>query len=47
MMSMNLSNIGILNIKGPDYYCFTILFSKNEAIHLFQNADMAKKSRTS
>ena len=44
MMSMNLSNIAILNIKGSDY-CFIIsLISKNESIHLMQNADLTEKS---
>ena len=32
MMSTNLSNIAISNIKGPDYCCFISLISKNEAI---------------
>ena len=34
MMSMNLSDIAILNIKGSDYSCFINLISKNEAINL-------------
>ena len=34
MMSMNLSNIVILNIKGFDYHCIISLISKNEAINL-------------
>ena len=38
MMSMNLSNIAILNIKGSDYSCIISLISKNEAINLMQNA---------
>ena len=29
MMSMNLSNIAILNIKGTDYCCVISLISKN------------------
>ena len=37
MMSMNLSNIAILNIKGSDYRCI---------ISLKQNADLTKKSGT-
>ena len=45
-MSMNLSNIAILNIKGSDY-CFIIsLIGKNEAINLMQNADLTEKSGT-
>ena len=46
MMSMNLSCIAILNIKGCDYCCIISLISKNEAINLMQNADLTKKSRT-
>ena len=42
IMSMNLSNIAILNIKGSDYH----LISKNEAINLMQNADLIEKSGT-
>ena len=29
MMSMNLSNIAILNTKGTDYCCIISLISKN------------------
>ena len=43
MMSMNLSNISILNIKGPDYRCIINLVSKNEAINLMLNAEMTKR----
>ena len=40
MMSLNLSDIAILNIKGFDY-CFTIsLISKNYAINLIQIANL-------
>ena len=46
MMSMNLSDIAILNIKGSDYRCIISLISKNEAINLMQNADLNKKTRT-
>ena len=38
MMSMNLSDIAILNIKGSDY----CLISKNEAINLIPNAEHHK-----
>ena len=41
---MNLSNIAILNIKGSDYRCNISLISKNDAIKLLQNADLAEKS---
>ena len=46
MISMKLSNIDILNIKGSDYCCIISLICKNEAINLIQNADLAKKSGT-
>ena len=38
MMSMNLSDIAIVNIKGSNYRCIISLISKNEAINLMQNA---------
>ena len=34
MMSMNLSDIAILNINGSDYRCIITLIRKNEAIKL-------------
>ena len=43
-MSVNVSDIAILNFKGSDYSCIIIVISKNEAIHLLQNADLTKKS---
>ena len=46
MVSMNLGDIAILNIKGSDYHCVISLINKNEAINLMQNADLAEKSRT-
>ena len=45
MMSMNLSNIAILNVKGFNYHCIITGISKNEAINLMQNTDLTKKSR--
>ena len=46
MMSINLNNIVILNIKGFDY-CFVIsLIIKYETINFMQNADLTKKSGT-
>ena len=47
MMSMNLSNIAILNIKSSDHECIISLISKNESINLIQNADLTEKSRKS
>ena len=46
MMSMNLNDIAILNIKCSDYRCIISLISKNEAINLMQNADFTEKSGT-
>ena len=43
MMSMNLSNIAILNIKGSDYLCIIIGVSKNEATNLMQNTKSVRK----
>ena len=42
-MSINLSDIGTLNIKGSDYCRIISLISKNEAIKLLQNADLTEK----
>ena len=46
MMSMNLSDIAVLNIKGSDDSCIISLISKNEAIKLLENADLTEKSGT-
>ena len=43
-MSINRSDIAILNIKGSDYRCIISLISQNEAIKLTQNADLTKKA---
>ena len=43
MMSMNLSDIAILNIKDSDYRYIISLSSKIEAINLLQ---VSEKSRT-
>ena len=45
-MFINLSDIDILNIKDSDYRCIISLISKNAAINLLQNADLAEKSGT-
>ena len=44
MMSMNLSDIAILNIKGSAYRCIITLINKNDATNLMKNADLTKKS---
>ena len=46
MMSMNLSNIYILNIKNVDYRCIISGINKSEAINLLQNTDLTEESRT-
>ena len=43
MISVNLSDTAILNVQGSDYGCIITLISKNEAINLLQNADLAEK----
>ena len=40
MMTINLSNIAILSIKGFDYHCIVTGISKNEAINLMQIPDL-------
>ena len=44
MMSMNLSDIAILNIKGSNYRCIISLISKNEAINVMQNGDRKRET---
>ena len=44
MMSINLSDIVVLNIKGSDHRCIISLIGKNEAIKLLTNADLTEKS---
>ena len=44
MMPVNLSDIAILNIKGPNYHCINSLITKKEAINLLQNAGLTGKS---
>ena len=45
MMSKNLSDIAILNVKGS-YYCRIISgISKNDSINLMSNVDFTEKSR--
>ena len=46
IMSMNLSDIAILNIKGCDYRCIINGISKSEAMKLLQNIDLTEKSGT-
>ena len=44
IMSVNLSNIAMLNIKSSDYRCIITLIRKNEAMNLLQNADLTEKN---
>ena len=37
MISMNLNDFAILNIRGSDYRCIISGISKNDAINLMQN----------
>ena len=46
MMSINLGDIAILNIKGSDYRCVFSGISKSEAINLMKNIDLTEKSGT-
>ena len=46
MMSINLSDIAILNIKVSDYGGIISLINKNEAIDLMQNSDLTQKYET-
>ena len=46
MMSTNLSDIAILNIKGADYRCIISGTGKSEAKNLILNVDLAEKSGT-
>ena len=46
MMSMNLSDIGILRIEGVDYCCIINGISQSEAIALLNNTDLNEKSGT-
>ena len=46
MMSVNLRDIAILNIKGSDYCCIIRLISKNDAIRLLQNSYLTEKNGT-
>ena len=48
MMSMNLSNIAILNIESAEYRCIItgISYKKSEAIKLLQNIDLTEKNKT-
>ena len=46
MLSISLSDIASLNIKGADYCCIIKGSSKSEAINLMRNIYLTKKSGT-
>ena len=46
IMSMSLSGIAILSIKGSDNICIISGINKSEAINLMQNIDLTEKSGT-
>ena len=46
MMSINLSDITVTNIKSVDYRCIITRISKSETINLMQNTDLSEKNGT-
>ena len=46
LMSLDLSNIAILNIKSADYCCIISVISKNEAMNLMQSTGLTEKRGT-
>ena len=42
MMSINLSNVAILNIRGVDYCCTVNGISKSDAVSVLENADLTE-----
>ena len=44
MISMNLSNIAILNIKGAYYLCMNSEISNSEDLNWMQNIDLTEKN---
>ena len=43
MISVNLSDIATVNIKGSNYRCIIKLISKNKAMDFLQNDDLSEK----
>ena len=43
-MSIDINSIVILNIHGVDYHCDILGITTNEAINVFKNADLNKRS---
>ena len=46
MMSVNLSDIAISNIKSADYCCIISGISKCYSINLMQNVNLTEQSKT-
>ena len=46
MISMNFSNISILEIKNADYRCIFTRISKSELIKFLKNINLTEKSET-
>ena len=46
MISINHSDMAILNIQGVDYCCIISRIIKSEAINLMQNIDLTEKDKT-
>ena len=46
MMSLNLSDFAVLNIKGADYHCIISAISKSETLNLLQKHDLKGKNGT-
>ena len=46
VMSMNLSDIAILNMKVSNYCCIISGISKSEAINIMKNIDLIEESGT-
>ena len=44
LMSLNFSNVAILNTEDIDYCCIINRISKREAVNLQQDADLNEKS---
>ena len=42
MISINLKDIAIFNLNGPDYWCIINRISKSDTADLTQNANLIK-----
>ena len=46
MMSISLSDVAVLNVKGSGYHYIISRISKSEAVKLLQNTNLTEKSGT-